>query len=70
MKKGRHRRFEEARSLKRSVATANRQLSRVRRGAGRQARLVVPGHRGRLRRDPGHRAARVATADEYDPLAE
>ena len=24
MKKGRHRRFEEARSLKRSVATANR----------------------------------------------
>ena len=27
MKKGRHRRFEEARSLKRSVATANRRCT-------------------------------------------
>ena len=30
-------------------------VPRVRRRARRQARLVVPGHRGRLRRDPRHR---------------
>ena len=56
VKKGRHRRFEEARSLKRSVATRQQAVPRVRRRARRQACVVVPGHGGRLRRDPRHGA--------------
>ena len=69
MKKGRHRRFEEARSLKRSVATANRNCPEC--GAEPDDKhaswcLATEDDYDEILGT----APRVATADEYDPLTE
>ena len=69
MKKGRHRRFEEARSLKRSVATANRRCPEC--GAEPEDKHAAwclateDDYDEILGTTP-----RVTTSDEYDPLAE
>ena len=69
MKKGRHRRFEEARSLKRSVATANRRCPEC--GAEPEDQhaswcLVTEDDYDEILGT----APPAASADEDDPLAE
>ena len=69
MKKGRHRRFEEARSLKRSVATANRRCPEC--GAEPDDKHAAwclateDDYDEILGTTPP-----VASGDEYDPLSE
>ena len=66
VKKGRHRRFEEARSLKRSVVDRRSAVPGVRRRARGRACLVVSGRGGPVRRDP-RVPAHACGADEPDP---
>ena len=63
MKKGRHRRFEEARSLKRSVATANRSCPDDKHASWC---LATEDEYDEILGT----APRATTGDEYDPLAE